>query len=373
MQRVKNMLMSKLAEISSLSTVEKPIFIAEQVAGFETEWAADNINNYPYLRVNAFEDRDGNVIAQGPVGYTKPPAVPPALAALMQLADLDIKELLGNYQNADQMLSHVSAKAHEKLQKRLDGQSYIYMSNFAKAIRRVGEVWLEMAKDVYVETGRKMKTVDPMGQLSTAILDKPGVSADGRVGQVNDLTKATFDVTVDVGPSSISQRESTVETLSGILATTQDPQTRQVLESMIMLNMEGEGITETRDYFRKQLVQMGVLKPTPEEAEAMSQPQEPSAQDQALLGMAAESNAKAQKAMADMQKVLSDIELNAAKTAQTYSDVDMKNLQIVKDTLEAEEKQLAAQQQRMRMMMQQQGVVDSQGAAGAPQILGAGV
>ncbi len=365
MQRVKNMLMSKLAEIASLSAIGKPIFAPEQVAGHEPLWAEDNIKNYPYLLINPLEDAQGQVIAQGPIAYTKPPDIPPALAALMQLADLDIKELLGNYQEADQMLSHVSGKAHEMIQKRIDGQAFIYMDNFSKAIQRVGEVWLEMAKDVYVEPGRKMKTVGTLNELSQITLQQPGINSSGSAGTVNNLSEATFDVTVDTGPSSDSQRQSTVQTLMGMLGTTQDPQTRQVLESMILMSLDGEGITETREFFRKQLVKLGVLQPTPEEAEAMSQEQEPSAQDQALLGMAAEAHAKAQKAMADVQKVLSDIELNAAKTAQTYSDVDMANLQMVKDSIEAEQNAIATEQQKIQRMLSKQEVVDPSQTTGS--------
>ena len=353
MQRVKNMLISKLAEISALSAIGKPIFAADQVAGFEEEWAQDNIKNYPYLRINPLEDAQGQIIAQGPLAYTKPPDVPPALAALMQLADIDIKELLGNYQQADQMISHVSGKAHEMIQKRIDGQAFIYTDNFAKAVKRVGEVWLSMAKDVYVEQGRKMKSVGPLGELSQVTLQQPY----GGEGVINDLTEATFDVHVGTGPSADSQRQATTQTLLGMLGTTQDQQSRQVLEAMVLMNLEGTGITDAREYFRKQLVKMGVLKPTKEEAEEMSQNQEPSPQDQALLGMAAEANAKAQESMAKVQETLSKIELNAAKTAQTYSDVDMKNLQMVKEAIDAEEERIAAEQQRIQNMLMQQGAV----------------
>jgi hypothetical protein len=365
-QRLKNMLTSKLAEITALSPIEKPIFIPEQVAGHEAMWADDNVKNYPYLLVNELTDAAGNPQPAGPVAMTSPPQVPPALATLIQLSDADMKELLGNSAEGEKMLSHVSGKAHEMVQKRIDGQAFIYMDNFAKTIKRVGEVWLSMAKDVYVEKGRPMKTIDPMGQIGQVKLQQPGVNEEGKVVDKNDLTEASFDVDVSVGPSSSSQREATVQTLIGMLSTTQDGQTRQVLEAMIMLNMEGDGVGETREYFRRQLVQMGVLPPTPEEAEAMKEPKEPSAQDQALLAMAAEANAKAQKVQAEIQKIISDVELNAAKTAETYSSVDMANLQRVKDTLEAQQQELMVEQQRImnaQAKMQLTGKLYSAGLA----------
>lgn len=347
MQRLKNMLTSKLAEITAYSSISKPIFTPEQIAGHEVRWAEDNIKNYPYLLVNELTDAAGNPQPAGPVSYVEPPQVPPALAALIQLADVDMKELLGGSGETDKMLSHVSGKAHEMIQKRIDGQAYIYMSNFAKAIRRVGEVWLSMAKDVYVEKGRTMKTVDPMGETSTTQLRAPGL-VEGRVTEKNNLTEASFDVAVDVGPSSESQREATVQTIIGMMQVAQDPQMQQVLQNLALFNMEGDGIAQARGYFRKQLVQMGVLPPTPEEAEEMAKAaQEPSPQDQAYLGMAAESQAKAQKTMAEIQEILSDIELNAAKTAETYSDVDMKKLEQVKAAIETQQQELQAQNQQL--------------------------
>lgn len=369
MQIIKNILMSKYAETAALSSTEKPILFPEQVAGHEELWAMDNVSQFPYLLVNPMEDAQGQIIATGPIGYTKLPEVAPAQAQLMALADVDMRELLGNSAEADKMLSHVSGKAHELIQRRIDGQAYIYMSNFAKTVRRVGEVWLSMARDVYVEAGRKMKTVDPLGKTSSVTLAEPGVSSSGAVGLTNDLTKATFDVTVDVGPSSASQRQAAVQALTGILGVSQDQQTHSLLEALILYNMEGEGLNEAREYFRKRLVDLGVFTPTPEEAEEMAKTKQPSPQDQALLGMAAESNAKAQKTMAEIQKIISEIELNAAKTAQTMSDVDMQNLQKVKLAIDAEQASIEAQQQRIQMALRAVGAGSPQGGANTPGVM----
>lgn len=364
-QRLKNMLTSQLAEISSLSTVEKPIFTADQMAGHAAMWAEDNIKNYPYLLIEPFEDANGQLIPQGPVGYTKPPAIPPALAALMQLVDIDQKELLGGSGETDKMLSHVSGKAHELIQKRIDGQAYIYLSNFAKAIKRTGEIWLGMAKDIYVEPGRKMKAIDPLGQLSQVELGAPEVGPNEAVQESNNLTEASFDVTVDVGPTASSQKEATVQTILGMMQVVQDPETQQVLQSMALLNMEGDGIAQTRGYFRRKLVQMGVLEPTKEEAQMMAKAaqeaaQEPDPQKEALMAMAAEAQAKAQKAMAEVQEVLSDVQLNVAKTAETYSEVDMNNFRRVKEFIEAEQRQLEFEQRQMQEAMQRRAAMVQQ-------------
>jgi len=359
-QRLKNMMTSKLAEISALSPVEKPIFNPEQVGGLEQQWAEDNLTNYPYLLLNPVTGADGNPMPAGPIGYTKPPQIPPALAALLQITDADMKELLGSTGEADKMLSHVSGKAHEMIQKRIDGQAFIYMSNFSKSVRRAGEVWLSMAKEIYVEKGRKMKTVDGMNQMGSVELMQPGIGKNGEVTEKNDLTKATFDVAVDVGPSSASQREATVQTIMGMLAITQDPETSKVLQSMAMMNMEGDGISDARDYFRKQLVQMGVIKPTEEEAAAMAEAAKnakPDPNAQALEGMAAEALAGAKKKEAEVFETMANTEKIKAETLNTLDEINLKKLQESRAYIEQVEK---IQQQRQQVALQQQAALQQQ-------------
>lgn len=324
-QRLKNMMLSKLGEISALSGISKPIFLPEQVAGFEQRWADDAVENYPYLLVNPITTADGQVQPAAAIGYTKPPEVPQALAALLQIADSDIQALLGNQQEADKMVSNIAAKTVEMIQSRMDMQTYIYVSNFAKTVRRVGEVWLSMAREIYVEEDRTMKTLGSGGETGTVTLGIPGQDpATGTLSTKNDLTKASFDVSVDVGPSSVSRRESLVRSLTGMLQVTQDPETVQVLQAAAIQNMDGEGLSDIKEYFRKKLVQMGAAKPTDEEAQAMADSAgQPSAQDLALRGMAEESEANATKARASVLKTMAEIEKLYAETTQILATTDM--------------------------------------------------
>jgi hypothetical protein len=198
-------------------------------------------------------------------------------------------------------------------------QTFIYMSNFAKAMKRCGEVWLSMAREVYVEEGRKMKGISPNGDPMQIELMKPMVTDTGEMALSNDLSGAKLDVNVEVGPSSSSKRAATVRALTGMMAITQDAETQQVLQAMAMMNMEGEGIGDVRDYFRMRLVKMGVIKPTDEEAEEMmielqGQPQDPNAVF--LQAAAEEAQAKAAKARADVVNTVADAELTQAKTAE---------------------------------------------------------
>jgi len=325
-QRLKNMQLSKLGEISALSSVEKPIFVPEQVAGHQVMWAEDNLKDYPYLLVNPITGPNGEQQISGPIAYTKSPQIPPAMAALLQITETDMQDILGNPQGADKMVSNISGKAVEMIQTRVDMQTFIYMSNFAKGMKRCGEIWLSMARDIYVEEKRKMKAISPTGESSVVELMKPAIDTEtGAMVMENDLSAATFDVVAEVGPSSSSKRAATVRALTGMLQLTQDPETSQVITAMAMMNMEGEGLSDTNAYFRKKLLRMGVVKPTEEEAqelmaEMQGKPQDPNAMY--LQAAAEEATAKAAQARANTVKTVADAELSRAKTLETLGKVE---------------------------------------------------
>jgi len=326
-QRLKNMQLSKLGEISALSSVEKPILMPEQVAGHQVMWSEDNLKDYPYLLINPITGPDGSQSIAGPVAYTRAPNIPPAMAALLQVTETDMQDILGNQTGGDKIVSNISGKAVEMIQQRLDMQTFIYISNFSKAMKRCGEIWLSMAKDVYVEDGRKMKIIAADESPAQVELMKPMIDQEtGEMKMENDLSDAQFDVTVDVGPSSSSKKAATVRSLTGMMQITQDPETLQVLGSMAMMNMEGEGISEVREFFRMRLIRMGVVKPTDKEAEELmaelqNKPQDPNALF--LQSAAEEATAKAAKARADTVKTVADAELARAKTVETLANIDI--------------------------------------------------
>ena len=325
-QRLKNMQLSKLGEISALSSVEKPILTPEQVAGHQVMWAEDNLKDYPYLLINPITDQNGNQAVTGPVAYTRSAQIPPAMAALLQITETDMQDILGNQQGADKMVSGISGKAVEMIQTRVDMQSFIYMSNFAKGRKRCGEIWLSIARDIYIEEKRKMKTIAADGGAGMVELMQPTIDQDsGKVMLANDVSAATFDVVAEVGPTSSSKKQATVRAITGMLQITQDPDTAQVLTAMAMMNMEGEGLSDTNAYFRKKLLRMGAVKPTDAEtqelmAEMQGQPQDPNAIY--LQAAAEEATAKAAKARADTVETVASAELKRAQTLETLGKVD---------------------------------------------------
>lgn len=327
-QRLENLLMSWLAEMAARFDIEKPIVSPQQMAGHATMWARDNIDKFPYLLLNEITDASGSPVpgSATPQGYTKAPQVPPAMAALAALASEALSTLLGNQQAGEQLQPNMSGKAVELIQNRLDMQVFIYMSNLAKSMKRSGEVWLSMMKDIAVEMSRKSKTVDKNGSPGSVTLNEPAFDADeGREYLANDMGKARFDVVTDVGPSSASLRSAVVRALTGIASITEDPETKQALTLATIANLEGEGLSDLRDWARARSIRMGLIKPTDEEKEEMAQEQanaQPDPQALYLMKAADEADANAKQANAKTIETLASADLKRAQTAKTLAETD---------------------------------------------------
>jgi hypothetical protein len=315
-QRILNMQVSSLAELSVMSPISKPIVTPEMIKGFQEMWAEDNIVNRPYLVLNPGTDAGGNPLPPGPLGYTKTPNIPEATAALIEFSNQNIKDVMGNPDEAGKVISHVTGQMVQAAQQVIDSNAYIYISNMAKAIKRGGQIWLSMAKELYTQKGRKMKGVGERGEISQLELQKPVISYEGKVIKANDLTRASFDVAVEVGPSSDSKREASLTAIVGMLPNVQDPETQSVLVTYALSQLQGEGVGDIREYARMKLLKQGVGKATPEEAkqlQAQAQNAKPSPNDQYAM-------AEAQKAQAEAQVKQADIALIAARTEKTKVD-----------------------------------------------------
>lgn len=324
--RLKNMQISVLAEKAARGDDETPIFAPEQMAVWELLWANRAVEKPGFLLVNPIQGPDGQQVYQGPLGYTQTAQVPAAMAALLQISEDDINDILGNQQGGEEIRSNISGDAVELIQGRLDMQTFIYMSNFAKAVRRSAQIWLGMARDLYDEDDRKMKTIDESGEVEFVDIGKSVMGNAGKPERLMDLTRAKFDVTTKIGPTSSTKRASVTKSLIGMMGAVTDPTDQKIISSMILRNMEGEGLSSLRDYFRKQLVQMGVEEPTDEEAEEMAaamQGQQPDPQTIYLQSEAQKNEAQAEKAKADTVGAIADAEYAKARTAKTLAEIEI--------------------------------------------------
>jgi hypothetical protein len=90
-----------------------------------------------------------------------------------------------------------------------------------------------------------------------------------------------------------------------------------------MMNMEGEGLDDIRDYYRQKLIRMGAVKPTKEEQAQLAeeaQNQQPDPNAVFLQEAAKKETAQAGKAEADTLLSLARAEDTAANTNKTEAE-----------------------------------------------------
>ncbi|EBS6878144.1 portal protein [Salmonella enterica] len=282
-QRLYNLQVSMLADSAAQDPGQVPIFDPEQVRGLEKHWEDRGKKRPAFLVARAPRDKAGNPIGPAaPGSFTPAPQLSPAIATMLQLTSADIQEVTGSSQAMQQMPSNIAQETVNNLMNRADMASFIYLDNMAKSLKRAGEVWLSMAREVY-GSEREVRVVNEDGTDGIALMNAQVVdSQTGRVVALNDLSTGRYDVTVDVGPSYTARRDATVSVLTNVLSTMlpNDPM-RPAIQGIILDNIDGEGLDDFKEYNRNQLLTSGIVKPRNEkEQQIVMQAQQAAANQQ---------------------------------------------------------------------------------------------
>lgn len=324
--RIKNVQFSQLVFQAAVSPMEIPILLSEQVAGHEDRWANLHKDNAPFVTINAIRnDSTGQLEAAAPVGYTKPPTLSPAMAALLQIAEADLADILGKPNEGEKMEANQSGKAVELVQKQIGMLAFVYFEAMATAFEQAGRVWLSMAKDVYVEEGRKLKGITKDGATEQVELMKP-IMIDGKAEIENDFSRVDLDVAVSVGPSSDSKRAAGVKAKTNLALITGDEETKQIITLSALRDIEDENTSDLSEWARRQLVGKGVIEPTEEDKKRMeeaAQNQKPDPNAEYLIAEAEKSRALTKKAGADTVLALNKAAETEVNMLKTITEVDM--------------------------------------------------
>lgn len=323
-QQLRNFQLSYLADTVSQSPREKPIFTAEQVAGFEDMLSLSGPDNdYPYIKINA-KDMEGNPLPNGPIGYLKSPDVPPALMASIEQSRMAVDDVAGAGLPADIFDTDLSGKAIQTLQKRLDMQSYTYQENHKHAMRRDGEVYASMASEVY-DYEDQVSLIKPDGSEVKEQINAMEVDYATMTRKIkNDIPSMTFEVYADIGPAYESVKEQNKEELKELIngLPPNTPHHELLLNQYLQL-LDGVRFEGLRDYSRMNLIRMGVMKPETEEEIQMFEQMQQQQQDDPLI---MEGQARMMEGQAALQDKVNDA--NAIAVQQFNAETQRQKVQI---------------------------------------------
>ncbi len=351
-QRLRNFQMSYLADIVSRSPRQKPIFLKEQINGFEPmyeEQGADN--NFPYLLQNA-ANVAGKDLPLGPVGMMPEQPIPQALVGSIELSRQAVEDVAnpGLPQNiADPDLS---GKAVLALQGRMDMQSAIFQTNYKHALRRDAEIFASMAKEVY-DSPREMTMTLPDGSRKTENMMQQQLNPQlMQMETINDITSTDMEVYAEIGTNYRTEKQETrMEIKELLMSMPVDDQMSNILMMEYIARVPGMAFEGLREFAAKDLIKQGVRKPeTEDEMQFMQQLQQEQQQpDPAMLAAQAEmvkgqaDQASAEVRMYDAQTKRAKVEIEASKAGVEIESINediakkrMDNMKVLSQTLRPE-------------------------------------
>lgn len=316
-QRIFNSMLGSMVELDSLAPREIPIFAAEQMPpNLAALWANQNIERHPYALVEPLRNEDGSIASAGAIGKVEPPQVPPVKAALVQML---MSSLADDDDNADQVKANVSADAMDIAAQRVDDKSGLYLDNMNQSVQREGEIYLSMAREVYVEPDRKVETLDMDGNSDMATLMQPTLGPDKVFKTRNDLTIGRYKVVSTVQEATATKRDKAVRQSLAVAEVAIQAQAMDIASAALLNaveNQDGEGMQKLQDFAHKKAVSIGLDEPTDAEKAEMEKAQQNQQPDPA-----------AQALMATAQKEQSAAQLNMAKVDESKASALLKMAQ----------------------------------------------
>jgi hypothetical protein len=255
-QRMYNYWTSQEAEMLALAPKAPFIGYGGQFEGYEGQWKTANVNNWPYLEVNAdATDALGNPL---PLPQRAPP--PLAQTGLIQAkmgASDDIKSTTGQYDSSLGATSNErSGKAILARERQGDTGTYHYIDNLARAIRHVTRQCIDLIPKIY-DTARIARIIGLDGEVSMARIDpmqpEPVRKIEDEEGNVIEKiynpSVGKYDVVAVTGPAYATKRQEAAESMSQVLQG--NPALWQVAGDLFVKNMDWPGAQEMSERLRK--------------------------------------------------------------------------------------------------------------------------
>ena len=203
-QRLYNYYRSSQAELIGQQPRAPFLVTAAMIKGNESQWNTANVSPRPYLPYTP----DPASPSAKPERM-EPPVASPALWQEGALASDDMKATTGIYDAALGAKSNeTSGRAIMARQREGDVGSFHYFDNFKMAVKREGEILLDLIPKIY-DTERVIRIIGAEDEEPEYVT----VNKESITETLNDLSVGRFDVRVSSGPAFSTMREEMRETL----------------------------------------------------------------------------------------------------------------------------------------------------------------
>jgi len=255
-QRMYNYWATAETEIIALAPKAPWIGVQGQFEGLEDLWRQANMRNFAYLEYKTVSS-NGQVVGPPQRNIQEPP-ISAITSARLHAAD-DIKATTGIY---DAGMGNVSNERSGKaiLARASQGQvsNYHFVDNFARALRQVGRVLIDIIPKVY-NRGAVVRILgdDNKSRIVKLANGNAPEEVASSTEKIYDLTVGRYDVSADIGSSYASRREEAVQSM--LQLTQNQPKLIDVIGDLLVKSMDWPGATEIAERLRK-LLPPGLLE-----------------------------------------------------------------------------------------------------------------
>lgn len=215
-QQLYNYAVSTQAEVVALQPKAPFIGTKKMFQDYEDQWETANSSNWPYLEFTPDPDMPGQ----------KPERSTPALASqglseLAQVSTADMSAVTGIYPaSLGQASNETSGKAIQARQREGDTGTFVYVEAFGRAIRRTGQIILDLIPHVY-DTERTIQIVGEDGAAKGTKINQAMVSEQDGISEtvLNDVTVGAYHLIMEMGPSFSTMREEARDGMTTLMQT----------------------------------------------------------------------------------------------------------------------------------------------------------
>lgn len=234
---------SAATEAVALNPKSPFIAAAEQIEGYTDMWDNANSESRSVLIYNKMHDQD-------PGPRRQPPANIPAAEITLGMNSVDkIKSTIGMFDaSMGAAGNETSGKAIMARQRQGDRGSFSFIDNLSKAQKRIAKNLVEMLIRTW-DTERTEKLRFENGTEDFIVLNKSIQAENGEWTTMNDFSVASYDVIVTTGPSYMTQRAETADTMLKFAATS--PKVADVIPDLIAKCLDVYGSDDMANRLRK--------------------------------------------------------------------------------------------------------------------------
>jgi hypothetical protein len=172
---------------------------------YRDQWETANSRNWPYLEYEP-DPANGGVAPQ----REAPPIASSGIKELLTVTSADMSAVTGIYPAAlGAQSNEISGKAIMARQREGDTGTYLYVDNFARAVRRTGQILVNLIPKIY-DSQRTIRIAGEDGKIDMLRINHEQIdpNGDGIATKVlHDVTVGAYEVSVEMGASYATKRE----------------------------------------------------------------------------------------------------------------------------------------------------------------------